>query len=388
MRPGPRSQVNSFEWPAFVFALATMGVFLVACFAGASKTADASGANGEFRVVPIVEGLERPWGLAFLPGGDMLITEKAGRLRRVSGGKLLDEPLEGVPVIADHGQGGLLDVVLHPDFESNRLVYLSFAAKGADGYGTEVARGVLRDAGLEDVQVIFRALPKTGSGHHFGSRMVFDDEGHLFVSVGDRGNRENSQDLTTHNGSVLRLNADGTVPEDNPFVGNPDAKPEIYSFGHRNPQGMTRDPSTGRIWIHEHGPQGGDEINVIAAGANFGWPVVTFGEEYGGGAIGEGNKKDGMVDPLWVWVPSIAPSGLAFYSGDRFKQWQGSLIGGALKSRLMFRLSLDNAKVTGEERFLSGDFGRIRDVRQGPDGYVYLLTDARNGAVLRLEPMN
>jgi len=308
-------------------------------------------------------------------------------LRRISGGALVPDPLEGVPVIAEKGQGGLLDVVVHPDFESNRLVYLSYSAAGENGYGTEVARGVLGAAGLENVEVIFRALPKSSGGRHFGSRLLFDDDRYLFVTLGDRGNRDNSQDLATHPGSVLRLNDDGTVPKDNPFVGKLGLRPEIFSFGHRNPQGIARDETSGRIWIHEHGPQGGDEVNVINRGGNYGWPVVSHGEEYGGGEIGEGTEKEGMVNPSWVWVPSIAPSGLAFYSGDRFAHWKGRLLGGALKAQLVVSLELDNAKVVQEERFLTSELGRIRDIRQGPEGNIYLVTDAGDGRVVRLEPL-
>jgi len=387
MQPQPLNQVKSFEWPPLLFALATMVLFFAACFSSGGESTVSRASDKLFRVVNVAEGLEQPWSLAFLPGGDMLVTEKPGRLRRISGGALVPEPLEGVPVIAEKGQGGLLDVIVHPKFESNRLVYLSYSAAGENGYGTEVARGVLGAAGLEDVEVIFRALPKSGGGRHFGSRLLFDDEGYLFVTLGDRGNRINSQDLATHPGSVLRLNDDGSVPKDNPFVGKLGLRPEIFSFGHRNPQGIARDQTSGRIWIHEHGPQGGDEVNVITRGGNYGWPVVTHGEEYGGGEIGEGTKKEGMVNPAWVWVPSIAPSGLTFYSGDRFPHWKGRLLGGALKAQLVVSLELDNARVVQEERFLGSELGRIRDVRQGPAGNIYLLTDAGDGRVVRLEPL-
>ncbi|HSH42272.1 MAG TPA: PQQ-dependent sugar dehydrogenase [Arenicellales bacterium] len=340
-----------------------------------------------FDVTVVAEGLDHPWGMAFLPGGDVLVTERVGRLRVVRGGKLSPDPVEGLPEVAVQGQGGLMDVALHPAFENNALIYLSYAGAGSGGYGTEVARGHYRNGRLEDVEVIFQALPRERGGRHFGSRLVFDNDGRLYVTLGDRGHRPNGQDLDTHTGSIIRINDDGSVPEDNPF---PDGtRPEIFSYGHRNVQGADLHPETGVLWSHEHGPQGGDELNIVRKGANYGWPVITYGANYGSGtSIGEGTEKEGMEQPLWYWVPSIAPSGMTFYTGDRFPQWRGSVFVGALKYQLLARLELDGDKVVAEERMLEGAYGRIRAVEEGPDGYLYLLTDERNGRLLRLEPLD
>jgi glucose/arabinose dehydrogenase len=342
----------------------------------------------EFRVVKLVEGLEHPWGLAFLPDGRKLVTERPGRLRIVArDGRLESQPVTGLPAIAATGQGGLLDVALHPRFSENRLVYLSYSARGQGGVGTEVARGRLAGGGLEDVRVIFSQSPKSGTGRHFGSRLVFDRDGYLYITQGDRGEMERAQKPDDHAGSVIRLHDDGRVPADNPFRGKPGWKPEKYTLGNRNMQGAALHPRTGRLWTHEHGPQGGDEINVIRAGANYGWPVITYGVNYGiGTRIGEGTHKAGMEQPLYTWVPSIAPSGMAFYTGDRFPRWQGDLFVGALRDQMLVRLKLDGEKVVSEERMLKDVLGRIRDVRDGPDGFLYLLTDERRGVLARLEP--
>ncbi len=343
----------------------------------------------EFRVVKVVEGLDRPWGLAFLPDGRMLVTERPGRLRIVNGGKLDPQPVAGLPQVTPHGQGGLLDVALHPRFAENNLVYLAYAARGGDGFGTEVARGKLTDHRLENVHVIFRQQPKGYSGNHFGSRLVFDRGGFLYITLGERGEKERAQNPGDHNGSVIRLHDDGRVPADNPFVGKPGWKPEKYTLGHRNIQGAALHPETGVLWTHEHGPQGGDEINIIRAGANYGWPVITYGVNYViGTRIGEGTAKPGMMQPLYYWVPSIAPSGMAFYTGDKFPRWRGDLLVGALKDEMLVRLKLEGERVVREERMLKGVLGRIRDVRVSGDGYVYLLTDESPGAVVRLEPLS
>ncbi len=340
-----------------------------------------------FRVVRIVEGLDHPWGLAFLPDGRMLVTERPGRLRVVKNGALESQPVEGLPQVAAYGQGGLLDVALHPKFAENALIYLSYAARGADGVGTEVARGKLSGNRLESMQVIFRQSPKGGSGRHFGSRLVFDRQGFLYITLGDRGEMERAQRSDDHAGSVIRLHDDGRVPSDNPFVGKPGWKPEKYTLGNRNMQGAALHPQTGLLWIHEHGPQGGDEVNVIRPGINYGWPVITYGVNYGFGTkIGEGTHKAGMAQPIHYWVPSIAPSGMAFYTGDRFPGWKGDLFVGALKDQMLVRLKLEGEKVVQEDRLLQGVLGRIRDVRQGPDGYLYLLTDSSDGVLARLEP--
>ena len=340
-----------------------------------------------FRVVEIVRGLEQPWSLAFLPDGRLLVTEKAGRLRIVKDGRLEAQPVAGLPEITVHGQGGLLDVALHPRFAENNLVYLSYAARGADGVGTEAARGRLAGNRLENVQVIFRQSPKGNRGQHFGSRLVFDRAGLLYITLGDRGEMNRAQKPDDHAGSVIRLPDDGRVPKDNPFVGKPGWKPEKYTLGNRNQQGAALHPASGALWTHEHGPQGGDEVNIIRAGANYGWPVITYGANYGTGTrIGEGTAKPGMAQPIHTWVPSIAPSGMAFYSGDKFPKWRGDLFVGALKDQMLVRLKLDGDKVVHEERLLKGALGRIRDVRAGPDGFLYLLNDESRAVLARLEP--
>jgi glucose/arabinose dehydrogenase len=341
-----------------------------------------------FRVVVLVEGLEHPWGLAFLPDGRLLVTERPGRLRVVADGRLDPRPIEGLPPIAAQGQGGLLDVALHPRYPETGWLYLSYAAPGEGGAGTEVLRGRLRGGRLADVEVIFRLDPKSGGRQHFGSRLVFDRDGHLYVTLGDRGDRDRAQRLDDHRGKIVRLHDDGRVPADNPFRDRPGARPEIFSFGNRNVQGAALHPATGALWAHEHGPQGGDEVNVIRAGRNYGWPVITFGREYGTGfRIGEGTSRPDVAAPLHVWTPSIAPSGMAFYGGDRFPGWRGNLFVGALVDRSLVRLELDGERVVREERLMRDAIGRIRDVRSGPDGYLYLLSDASRGVLARLEPV-
>jgi glucose/arabinose dehydrogenase len=344
-------------------------------------------AEHDFRLVRIVEGLEQPWSLAFLPDGRMLVTEKAGRLRMVEEGRLRAQPIAGLPPVAVHGQGGLQDVALHPDFQKNQLVYIAYAARGPDGVGTELARARLVGHRLENLEVLFRQSPKGSRGQHFGGRIIFDRAGYLYLTLGDRGEMARAQRPDDHAGSVIRLHDDGRVPHDNPFAGRPGWKPEKFTLGNRNMQGAALHPLTGMLWTHEHGPQGGDEVNIIRAGANYGWPVITYGANYGlGTPIGEGTHKAGMQQPVHYWVPSIAPSGMAFYTGERFPRWKGSLFVGALRDRMLVRLSLDGEKVVGEERLLQNAIGRIRDVRAGPDGFLYLLTDDRAGVLARLEP--
>jgi len=342
-----------------------------------------------FSVARIAGGLDHPWSVAFLPDGRLLVTEREGRLRIVKDGKLEPQPVAGLPPVAPHGQGGLMDVVLHPGFAQNGLVYFSFSGRARDGYGTEVARAKLVGSRLEGAEVIFRQSPKGGTGRHFGSRLVFDRAGFLYVTLGDRGEQDRAQKPDDHAGSVIRLHDDGRVPADNPFAGRAGWKPEKFTLGNRNMQGAALHPATGLLWTHEHGPQGGDEVNVIRAGVNYGWPVITYGANYGlGTKIGEGTHKAGMAQPLHRWVPSIAPSGMAFYSGDRFPRWQGDLFVGALRDRMLVRLTLEGEKVVREERLLQGVLGRIRDVRAAPDGYLYLLTDESDGVLARLEPAN
>jgi glucose/arabinose dehydrogenase len=340
-----------------------------------------------FRVVRVVEGLEQPWSVSFLPDGRMLVTEKAGRLRVVEKMKLNPTPVAGMPQVTVHGQGGFFDAIPHPQFEKNQRIYLSYAAKGDDGVGTELARARLVENRLENVQVLFRQSPKGNRGQHFGGRIVFDRSGFLYLTLGDRGEMQRAQKPDDHAGSVIRLQDDGRVPQDNPFVNKPGWKPEKFTLGNRNMQGAALHPQTGVLWAHEHGPQGGDEVNVIRAGVNYGWPVITYGANYGSGTrIGEGTRKEGMAQPIHYWVPSIAPSGMAFYAGDKFPKWQGSLFVGALRSQMLVRLQLDGEKVVKEERLLQGVLGRIRDVRMGPDGFLYLVTDESAGVVARLEP--
>lgn len=370
---------------AGVLAAALLGA--VACAAPIPPQDTVVSEHHGFRVETVASGLDHPWGLAFLPDDRMLVTERPGRLRIIEQGTLLPDPVSGVPPVASWGQGGLLDVAVHPQYSSTGWIYLTYSAKGSGGAGTELARGRLTgDGTLQDLERLFVAEPKSRGGRHFGSRIVFDDSGMVFFGVGDRGDMERAQDLGDHAGSIIRLHDDGRVPAENPFVDRPGARPEIFAFGVRNPQGLVRHPETGAIWEHEHGPRGGDEVNIIQAGANYGWPVITHGIDYSGVSIGEGSSKPGMEQPVHYWVPSIAPSGLTFYYGDRFPRWRGNLLVGSLKDRMLVRLSLDGDRVVGEERLLQDRVGRIRDVRVGPDGFVYLLTDESEGRLLRLVP--
>ncbi len=341
-----------------------------------------------FRVATLLTGLENPWSVAFLPDGRMLITERAGRLRLVSQDfKLESKTIDGLPEVSPQGQGGLFDVVLHPQYAQNGWIYWAYNAPGTGGWGTALARGKLQGHRMTDVQVLFSMQPKTRSSFHFGGRIVFDQAGFLYLTLGDRGDKDRAQKLDDHAGSVIRLHDDGRVPANNPFVNRAGAMAEKWTLGNRNIQGAALHPQTGELWSHEHGPQGGDEVNVMRSGLNYGWPIITYGVNYGlGTKIGEGQAKPGMVQPLHVWVPSIAPSGMAFVSGTQFPQWQGNLLVGALRGQMLVRLSLDGEKVLGEERLLQGRGWRIRDVRMGPDGLVYLLTDEAQGSLLRLEP--
>ncbi len=362
----------------------------IAAADSAAQSGSAPIATQEYavRTVTVARGLDHPWSVAWLPDGRMLVTERPGRLRIVGAdGKLAPTPVAGLPPIEAYGQGGLFDVVLHPRFAANSLVYLSYAGKGPDGVGTELARARLVGDRLEDVEVLFRQQPKGRTGRHFGGRIVFDRAGFVYLTLGDRGEMPRAQKLDDHAGSVIRLHDDGRVPADNPFVGKQGVRPEKYTLGNRNMQGAALHPKTGALWTHEHGPQGGDEVNVMRAGVNYGWPVITYGVNYGiGTKIGEGTHKAGMAQPLHYWVPSIAPSGMAFYDGDKFPRWRGDLFVGALRDQMLVRLRLDGEKVVKEERMLQGVLGRLRDVRQGPDGYLYLLTDESDGALVRLEP--
>lgn len=341
--------------------------------------------NGPVEVTTVARGFEHPWGLAFLPDGRMLVTERAGRLRIVGSDGTVSAPVAGVPEVWARGQGGLLDVAVDPGFAEVPWIYLSFSEPGEGGAGTAVARGQLVDGALREVEVIFRQLPKLEAGQHFGSRLVFDREGRLYVTTGDRGNWDNPQRLDKGQGKIFRIERDGGIPADNPFVGREDAIAAIWSYGHRNPQGAALHPVTGKLWQTEHGARGGDELNVPKPGANYGWPVITLGVNYNGQPIGSGQAEmAGMEQPIHHWTPSIAPSGLAFYTADRFPAWQGNLFVGALAFQRVVRLELDGEKVVHEEALLTELGERIRDVRQGPDGYLYLLTDAPDGQLLRV----
>jgi glucose/arabinose dehydrogenase len=339
-------------------------------------------------VVEVAGGLENPWGLAFLPDGRLLVTERPGRLRIVDAAGRLSPPLAGVPAVQVGGQGGLLDVALDPRFGDNRLVYLSYAEPGQGGAGTAAARGRLGDGGLTQLDVIYRQVPKVAGTAHFGSRLVFARDGALFITQGERySHRDSAQDLATDLGKIVRIRPDGAIPPDNPFVGRAGARPEIWSYGHRNVQGAALHPVTGRLWTAEHGPMGGDEINQPAAGRNYGWPVITYGLDYSGARIGIGTAAPGMEQPLHYWDPSIAPSGLTFYDGTAFPAWAGSLFVGSVKFPLLTRLTLDGDKVVREDRYLADLGERIRDVRQGPDQRLYLLTDNPRGRILRIQPI-
>ncbi len=356
-------------------------------------------AHHAYRVVPVVDGLINPWSMAFLPNGDMLVTERAGRLRIVRAGRLLPDAVAGVPAPRVGNQGGLLDVVLHPGFAQNRLVYLSYSKPSEDGSRgtTAVIRGRFENDRLNNVEEIFVAEVWSQGQGHYGSRLAFDRDGYLFITIGDRqvpptGDLEAhpSQGLATHHGKVLRLHDDGRVPTDNPFVGQQGALPQIWSYGHRNPQGLLVHPETNDVWATEHGPQGGDELNLIQRGRNYGWPVIGYGVNYRSGtAIHSGTTRAGMEQPAKVWVPSIATSGLMLYTGDKFPGWRGSIFSGGMAGEVLSRLTLDGQRVVSEE-LLAQRRGRIRDVRQGLDGFIYLAIDDRGGApsgIVRLEPV-
>jgi aldose sugar dehydrogenase len=344
----------------------------------------------EVIVETVARNLENPWGLAFLPDNRMLVTERPGRLRITDANGNLSEPLQGVPRVAARGQGGLLDVAIDPNFAQNRLVYLSFAEDRGEGRaGTSVARGRLNADGtaLEAVQIIFRQEPAHTGPNHWGSRLVFDRDGNLFVTLGDRFDlRAQAQNPANHLGKIVHIKPDGGAAPGNPFLNREDAKPEIWSLGHRNLQSAALHPTTGELWTVEHGARGGDEVNIPQKGRNYGWPVISYGVDYSGAKIGEGTKKAGLEQPVYYWDPSIAPSGMAFYTGDKFPAWRGSILVGALAGKLVSRLETNGNRVTGEERMLQQLGERIRDVRQGPDGLVYLLTDSRNGRILRMKP--
>ena len=344
---------------------------------------------GKLQLHTLTADLSHPWGMAFLPDGQLLITERGGKLRRFHPEQGCYSHLLGVPAVKAEGQGRLLEVAISPEFVTDSLVYLSYAEPGDDGSsGTAVMRARLDGEALVDAQVIFRQSPKIVSGHHYGSRLIFDRDGFLFITLGDRGQRPMAQELNNHMGTLIRINQDGSVPADNPLVGRDDALPEIWSFGHRNQQGGALNPWTGKVWTHEHGPRGGDEVNIPAAGKNYGWPIITHGINYSGLPIpeAEGKSKEGLEQPHYVWEVSPAVSGMAFYASDKVPGWQHSLFVGAMAQRALIRLSLEGDTVVAEERLLEKQGWRIRDVKVGPDGAVYLLTDEDRGRLLKLAP--
>jgi glucose/arabinose dehydrogenase len=366
---------------------------LGASSAAAPVSGDVPEATG-WRAEVVAQGLSHPWAIAWLPDGSALVTERSGRLRVIREGRLDPTPVSGLPPPLVAGQGGLLDVAPHPRFAENRLVYFTFATGTGSANRTALARGRLEGQALHDAEVIFQNADAKPGAQHFGSRIVWLPDGTLLMSVGDGGNpptrfggeniRNQAQNPGTHFGKVLRLKDDGSPAPGNPFAGQADARPEIWTLGHRNVQGMTRDPVSGRVWANEHGSRGGDELNVIEGGRNYGWPVVTYSSEYWGPRISDETSRPGIADPVLVWTPSKAPSGLTFYHGDRFPEWKGDLFSGALKFQQVRRIRLDGTRVVGEEKLSIGK--RVRDVRQGPDGYLYLLTDEDDGALLRIVP--
>ena len=372
--------------PALLGTALLAAALLVPPPAGAAETYP--GAHGRLRVETVADGLELPWSLAFLPDGRMLVAEQFKGLRLVRRDGALGPRIDGVPELYAVNQGGLLDLALHPDYPDPPLLFFAFAEIGLGGTGTAVARAELDlDAhALRDLEVIFRQQPKSVGDRHFGARLAFGPDGKLFVTLGDRAQPHRAQDASIHRGQVIRIAPDGSIPDDNPFVGRPDHRPEIWSIGHRNPQGAAIHPRTGTLWIHEHGPIGGDELNVVEPGRNYGWPVIHYGEANSGGKHGAGTHEPGMRQPIRYWDPSIAPSGMTFYTGELFPAWRGDLLLGALGFRMLVRLELDGRKVVHEEHLLRGLGLRIRDVVQGPDGAIYLTNDSRRGRILRVTP--
>lgn len=339
-----------------------------------------------FRVVQMAEGLEHPWAVTWLPDGAMLITERPGRLNLMQNGEITE--ISGLPAIEARGQGGMLDVALHPEYDDNGWIYFTYSAPGDGGTSTALARAQLSGTELTDLEVLYEQTPALRPGRHYGSRIGFMHDGTVVFSIGDRGQRDLAQQTDDVSGSTIRLNADGSIPDDNPWVGDDNYRPELYTIGNRNAQGLIVHPETGQIWHHEHGPRGGDELNLIEAGQNYGWPEATYGNEYrSNNPIGvDPDETDEFVHPVTHWTPSIAPSGLAYYDGDAFPGWQGNLFVGALAYQQINRVVLDGEEVVHQEVLLDNELGRIRDVRMGPDGFLYVLTDATDGGLFRIEP--
>lgn len=369
-----------------LFAVIILGVFGNSTARAQDTYTEKTEANS-IKLTPVATDLEHPWGMDFLPNGDILVTERRGKLfliRMPSGQK---QEVQGLPEIAEVGQGGLLDVMIHPSYSRNQIVFISYAGRSAQGYGTEVVRARLNGPRLTDVQKIFEAVPKTRGGQHFGSRLLWGKDDKLYITLGDRNMKEEAQNPRTHLGSIIRINEDGSVPEDNPFYGHESYRPEIFSYGHRNVQGIALHPQTGEIWAHEHGPKGGDEVNIVKKGLNYGWPTVTYGVDYSGFKISDKTSAPDMQDPVLHWTPSIAPSGMMFYTGDQFPEWKGDLFVGALVQTHLRRVHLEGNTAAEQEVLLENLGERIRDVAQGPDGNIYLLTDQTYGTLYKLEPV-
>jgi aldose sugar dehydrogenase len=343
-----------------------------------------------YKVTEIAKGLDHPWSMAFLPDGSMLVTERQGRLRLIKGGLLQSQPIAGVPAVHTGSQAGLFDIVLHPNFAQNHMVYLTYAAGTAAANGTQVARARLDGDTLQDLQVIFKATPLKDTDNHYGGRMAFLPDGTFVLTIGEGFEyREQAQNLASDLGKIVRLNEDGSVPQDNPFLGQAGVRPEIYTWGHRNEQGLIFDAQSGLLYETEHGPRGGDELNIIVAHKNYGWPVITYGMDYSGAYVSPYTQRPGLEQPVIYWTPSIAPSGLAMYRGEKFPAWKGDLFVGALAFKHLRRVHLDErGNVMNQEELLNDLHWRIRDVRAAPDGYLYVCTDEADGRVLRLEPAN
>lgn len=385
--PMPRPPINKLLRSIFLLSLSPLFIFQ-ACGQAADHQPPAQDSEVTLKVDTIATGLEVPWAIAFLPNGDMIFTEREGNIRIIRDGELLEEMVSGVPEVKSKGQGGLFDLKLHPDYENSGWIYFTFSSpmseeEGAEegkGANTELRRAKLEGMTLVDQETLFKASPNYSKNHHYGARIAFDEAGYLYLSVGDRGGRDEVQSLSNYRGKILRFYDDGRIPEDNPFVNQAGAKPEIYSYGHRNPQGLTE--RGGQIWEHEHGPKGGDEINLIQAGHNYGWPEITYGINYTGTIITEDTAKAGMDQPINYWVPSIAPCGMDFIDSEKYGDWDGDLLVGSLKFRYLVRCEMERDEVTGQEILLR-DIGRVRAITQGPDGYVYVGVEGP-GMILRL----
>lgn len=386
--PNTNPMIRLFPIPSAIAAV-SVAAFLMCTPPQEPSNTVAVVSDENVKIEVAVSGLKMPWAIAFLPNGDMLVTERTGQLRMVQNGQLLPEPIKGLPEITYKGQGGLLDVVLHPKYAQNGWIYFSYSSpaqngEAGKGFTSAFVRARLKNNELVDQEVLFRAKPNVSTNHHFGGRIVFDNAGFMYLTVGDRGGKEQAQLLSNHQGKVMRLNDDGTIPKDNPFVGRADAMPEIFSYGHRNPQGLTLNPETGEIWEHEHGPQGGDEVNISRRGQNFGWPAITFGIDYDNSIISNDTARVGMEQPVIYYKPSIAPCGMAFLKGTKFKAWQGNLLVGSLKFNYLKRCVVKNNKVVSQETIFE-KIGRVRDIREAPNGDIYVVVE-NTGSIMRITP--